>query len=84
MPISNIHQHGASASAVILREGTSSNIRYDGLAEALAQPNTQLRLFGKPEINGRRRLGVALARDESIEAAVEKALAAASKVTVTF
>ncbi|QSX33037.1 formate-dependent phosphoribosylglycinamide formyltransferase [Shewanella avicenniae] len=84
LPISNIHQHGPSASAVVLREGCSTNICYDGLAEALAQPDTQLRLFGKPEINGRRRLGVALARDENIDAAVEKALAAAAKVTVSF
>ncbi|KFZ36939.1 phosphoribosylglycinamide formyltransferase 2 [Shewanella mangrovi] len=84
LPISNIHQHGPSASAVILREGSSSNIRYDGLADALAQADTQLRLFGKPEINGRRRLGVALARDTSIDSAVAKALQAASKVTVSF
>ena len=84
LPIANIVQHGPSASAVILAEGQSNDIRYHGLANALAIPNTQLRLFGKPEINGRRRLGVALARNESIEAAVAQALAASAKIKVEF
>ena len=68
-----IRQRGASASAVILGQGESTNLRFDGIAAALAEPDTQLRLFGKPEISGGRRLGVALARAESIDAAVEKA-----------
>ncbi len=84
LPISNIHQHGPSASAVVLVEGKSKNIRYQGLADALAAENTQLRLFAKPEIDGRRRLGVALARDKDIESAVNKALDSASKVKVIF
>ncbi|MFB2685856.1 formate-dependent phosphoribosylglycinamide formyltransferase [Shewanella mangrovisoli] len=84
LPISNIHQHGPSASAVVLVEGKSKNIRYQGLADALAAENTQLRLFAKPEIDGRRRLGVALARDKNIESAVNKALDSASKVKVIF
>ncbi len=82
LPIPNIHQHGPSASAVVLVEGKSKNIRYQGLADALAAENTQLRLFAKPEIDGRRRLGVALARDKDIESAVNKALDSASKVKV--
>ncbi|WOT04533.1 formate-dependent phosphoribosylglycinamide formyltransferase [Shewanella youngdeokensis] len=82
LPISNIVQHGPSASAVILAEGCSNNIQFSGVADALIAPNTQLRLFGKPEIDGSRRLGVALARDASIELAIEKALAAADKVNV--
>ncbi|WP_133180195.1 formate-dependent phosphoribosylglycinamide formyltransferase [Shewanella decolorationis] len=84
LPISNIHQHGPSASAVVLVEGKSKNIRYQGLADALSAENTQLRLFAKPEIDGRRRLGVALARDKDIESAVNKALDSASKVKVIF
>lgn len=84
LPIPNIHQHGPSASAVVLVEGKSKNIRYQGLADALAAENTQLRLFAKPEIDGRRRLGVALARDKDIKSAVNKALDSASKVKVIF
>jgi phosphoribosylglycinamide formyltransferase 2 len=84
LPISNIAQHGPSASAVILATGTSTNIRYQGVAAALAPANTQLRLFGKPDIDGRRRLGVALARDSSVEAAVEKAKIVASNIKVIF
>jgi phosphoribosylglycinamide formyltransferase 2 len=84
LPISNIVQHGPSASAVILAEGTSTNIRYQGMAEALAPVDTQLRLFGKPDIDGRRRLGVALARDNTVEDAIEKAKTVASKIKVLF
>jgi phosphoribosylglycinamide formyltransferase 2 len=84
LPISNIVQHGPSASAVILAEGTSTNIRYQGMAEALAPVDTQLRLFGKPDIDGRRRLGVALARDNTVEEAIEKAKTVASKIKVLF
>lgn len=84
LPIPNIHQHGPSASAVILAEGTSSNIRYQGIGAALEAVNTQLRLFAKPDIDGRRRLGVALARDMDIDSAVNKALDSASKVKVIF
>ncbi len=84
LPVTNIAQHGPSASAVVLAEGESTNIRYQGLAEALAQPDTQLRLFGKPEINGRRRLGLALARDIDIDAAISKAVTAASKIEPIF
>ncbi|MGX9461767.1 formate-dependent phosphoribosylglycinamide formyltransferase [Shewanella sp. A14] len=84
LPISNIVQHGPSASAVILAEGTSTNIRYQGMAAALAPADTQLRLFGKPDIDGRRRLGVALARDSSVEQAIEKAKKVASNIKVLF
>jgi len=82
LPVSNIAQHGPSASAVILAEGQSHNIRYQGIAAALQAPDTQLRLFAKPEIDGRRRLGVALARGESIDNAIDKALVCAGKVEV--
>lgn len=82
LPISNIAQHGPSASAVILANGTSNNIQFSGVAEALTQPDTQVRLFAKPEIDGSRRLGVALARGADIDSAVEKALTAANKINV--
>ncbi|GAB1044919.1 formate-dependent phosphoribosylglycinamide formyltransferase [Shewanella algae] len=84
LPIANIRQHGPSASAVVLKEGDSDNLRYTGLAAALSEADTQLRLFGKPEIHGRRRLGVALARDLDIQSAIDKALRCAAKVEVIF
>ncbi|MCE9776930.1 formate-dependent phosphoribosylglycinamide formyltransferase [Shewanella algae] len=84
LPIANIRQHGPSASAVVLKEGDSNNLRYTGLAAALSEADTQLRLFGKPEIHGRRRLGVALARDLDIQSAIDKALRSAAKVEVIF
>ena len=82
LPIPAIRQFGPSASAVILVEGESREVRFGNLNAALAQPDTALRLFGKPEVSGQRRMGVALARDESIEAARAKALASAQAVTV--
>ncbi|WP_412705029.1 Phosphoribosylglycinamide formyltransferase 2 [Aeromonas rivipollensis] len=85
LPIGTITQFGPSASAVVLREGHSQNIRYQGVGEALALvAGAQLRLFGKPEIAGRRRLGVALARGQECEEAVEKAKAVAARVEVLF
>ncbi|MFM5874760.1 formate-dependent phosphoribosylglycinamide formyltransferase [Aeromonas veronii] len=85
LPVGTITQHGPSASAVVLREGHSQNIRYQGIGEALALvPGAQLRLFGKPEIAGRRRLGVALARAADCQDAVEKAKAVGAKVEVLF
>ncbi|HHX8277397.1 formate-dependent phosphoribosylglycinamide formyltransferase [Vibrio sp. A1-1] len=84
MPINNIVQYGPSASAVILGQGTSTNIRFDNLTKALAQPQTQVRLFGKPEIDGRRRLGVVLTRRKTTEEAVQGAIESASKVNITY
>ncbi|MBC6485490.1 formate-dependent phosphoribosylglycinamide formyltransferase [Aeromonas hydrophila] len=85
LPIGTITQYGPSASAVVLREGHSQDIRYQGIGEALALvPGAQLRLFGKPEIAGRRRLGVALARAEDCSTAVVQAKAVAASVEVIF
>lgn len=85
LPIGTITQYGPSASAVVLREGHSQDIRYQGIGEALALvPGAQLRLFGKPESAGRRRLGVALARAEDCLTAVEQAKAVAARVDVLF
>lgn len=82
LPIPAIRQYGPSASAVLLVEGTSSAIRYENLDQALAQPDTQIRLFGKPSVDGKRRMGVALARDTDIESARAKASQASSKIQV--
>jgi phosphoribosylglycinamide formyltransferase 2 len=82
LPIPNIAQHGPSASAVILPEGNSSGVAFDGLDRALAQPDTALRLFGKPALKGHRRMGVALARGRTLEEAREKAKAVAAAITV--
>ena len=82
LPIPAIRQQGPAASAVILVEGQSANVSFGNLREALAEPDTQLRLFGKPEVDGQRRMGVALALDEGIELAVAKAVRAAAAVQV--
>jgi len=80
LPIAEIRQLGAAASAVILVERESDRHRFGNLAAALAEPGTDLRLFGKPEIRGRRPMGVALARGRDITEA--KALAVAAQVKV--
>ena len=77
LPIPNIEQHGPSASCALVVEGHSENVRFDNVSTALAQPDTQLRLFGKPKVAGKRRMAVALARGSNVEAA----RAAARKVT---
>lgn len=84
LPIPSIRQHGPAASSVILPSGTSTQVQFSGLEQALAEPDTQLRLFGKPEIKGKRRMGVALALGSSIEEARCKANAASAAVKVTF
>ncbi|MGS3176628.1 formate-dependent phosphoribosylglycinamide formyltransferase [Aeromonas sanarellii] len=85
LPIGTITTFGPSASAVVLRDGHSQDIRYQGIGDALALvPGAQLRLFGKPEIAGRRRLGVALARGQDCTEAVEQAKTVAARVEVIF
>ena len=82
LPIPVIRQFGPSASAVLLVEGNSRQTTFANLGAALAEPDTALRLFGKPEVAGQRRMGVALARDESIELARAKATRAAQAIRV--
>ncbi|HDZ56040.1 MAG TPA: formate-dependent phosphoribosylglycinamide formyltransferase [Pseudomonas xinjiangensis] len=84
LPIPVIRQLGPSASAVLLVNGQSANVSFGNLHEALAEPDTQLRLFGKPEVDGQRRMGVALARDESIQAARERALRVINAIDVNL
>lgn len=84
LPVVNIAQRGPAASAVLLVEGESRAVRFTALEAALREPDTQIRLFGKPEVRGERRMGVALALAESVEAAVAKASAAAASIVCTF
>lgn len=84
LPIPLIRQHGPSASAVILVEGNSTKTTFGNLGAALSEVDTDLRLFGKPEVAGKRRMGVALARDDSTDAARTKAARSASAVTVSL
>lgn len=78
LPIPVIRQLGPSASSVVLVKGQSADISFTGMEQALTEPDTQLRLFGKPEVKGERRMGVALARGASIEEARSKANRAAA------
>lgn len=80
LPIPNIHFHGPSASSVILVEGKSSQVQFSALEKVLQQADTQLRLFGKPEVDGCRRMGVVLARDKNIKTALEKAQQATTAI----
>jgi len=82
LPVPGIRQRGPSASAVILVDGSSQRVAFGNLNSALEEADTDLRLFGKPEVSGRRRMGVALATDTDIDTAVAKALRSASAVTV--
>jgi len=84
LPIPVIRQLGPSASHVILVEGESDNVHFHGLDQALAEPDTDLRLFGKPAVSGRRRMGVAVARADSVEAARKKAGDCAGRVGVAL
>ncbi|MCO7513482.1 formate-dependent phosphoribosylglycinamide formyltransferase [Pseudomonas guariconensis] len=84
LPIPVVRQFGPSASAAILPQGQSQQTTFANLGAALSEPDTAIRLFGKPQIDGQRRMGVCLARDESIEAARAKATRASQAVKVEF
>ena len=84
LPVPAIRQWAPAASCAILVDGESSAVTYDGLDDALAEPGTSLRLFGKPDVLGRRRMGVALALGETIEDARAKARRAAASVRPTL
>jgi phosphoribosylglycinamide formyltransferase 2 len=84
LPIPDIVQFGPSASAALLVEGDSNRVTFDGLERALAMPMTQVRLFGKPEVRGKRRMGVVLARAPSLELARNKARAALREIRPRF
>ncbi|KMK51833.1 phosphoribosylglycinamide formyltransferase [[Actinobacillus] muris] len=82
LPIPSIDLISPSASKAIVVEGKSTQVSFGNLTEVLAEPHTNIRLFGKGEVNGHRRLGVILARDENVENALEKARRAYAKLEV--
>lgn len=82
LPVPVIRQHGPSASCAVLVEGHGLRILFEGVAEALARPDTALRIFGKPEVRGHRRMAVTLARGDDIDAARANARAAAACLRV--
>jgi phosphoribosylglycinamide formyltransferase 2 len=82
LPVTGIRQFGPSASCAVLVDGDGAGPTYHGVADALAEPDTMLRLFGKPEVRGRRRMAVTLARADDIDGARAKARAAAAKIRV--
>ncbi|CRI63810.1 Phosphoribosylglycinamide formyltransferase 2 (GART 2) (GAR transformylase 2) (5'-phosphoribosylglycinamide transformylase 2) (Formate-dependent GAR transformylase) [Thiocapsa sp. KS1] len=82
LPVPLIRQLGPSASVALLAEGRSRDLHFGGLDRALAEPDTALRLFGKPEVDGKRRVGVALARGETLEEARDKARRVAEAVEI--
>lgn len=82
LPVPGVTQDAPAASVAILAQGNGRRIRYAGLSEALREAGTSLRLFGKPEVQGKRRVGVALARDESVALALAKARRVAAAVTI--
>jgi phosphoribosylglycinamide formyltransferase 2 len=80
LPIPAIRRHGPAASCAVLLEGDSSQVSFGGLEAALAEPDTALRLFGKPEVRGKRRMGVTLALGADVDAARRTAREAAAAV----
>ncbi|WP_250657715.1 formate-dependent phosphoribosylglycinamide formyltransferase [Alkalimarinus coralli] len=82
LPIPVIRQYGPSASSVILVDGSSGSPVFNNIEGALVEQDTQLRLFGKPGLDGRRRMGVALAKGDSEEIARKKAVKASSAIEI--
>jgi phosphoribosylglycinamide formyltransferase 2 len=82
LPIPVIRQYGPSASCAVLVEGDGAAPRYHHVADALAEPDTQLRIFGKPAVKGRRRMAVTLARADTLDEAVAKAVRAAKRLRI--
>lgn len=73
LPVPDIRFYGPSASRAIVVEGDTDKVEFDNLEEALKEPGVQIRIFGKPEVKGHRRMGVLLATDSSVQAARDKA-----------
>ena len=84
LPIPVITQNGPCASTALLVEGRSEQVRFDHLDQALAEPDTDLRLFGKPVVDGRRRMGVALARGADLDQARQKAMTVTNRIKTTL
>ena len=73
LPVPSIRFYGPSASRAVVVEGDTDKIEFDNLEQVLAEPGVQLRIFGKPEVKGHRRMGVILATADTVEEAREKA-----------
>ena len=73
LPIPNIAFHGPSASKAVVVKGDSNNVVFGNLEEVLSQPDTQIRIFGKPEVKDHRRMAVILARGKNVDEAIKKA-----------
>lgn len=84
LPMPRLEIAQPSASYVILGEGKSQNLRYSGIEAALADPQVNIRLFSKPEIDGERRLGVILATGNDVAEARERAAAAMRKIQISY
>ena len=82
LPIPSINFYGPSASKAVVVEGDTDKVVFGNLDKVLAEPNVQVRIFGKPEVKGHRRMGVILARGESVEDALAKAEKAYSTLEV--
>lgn len=82
LPVPGIRFYGPSASRAIVVEGDTDKVEFDNLEEVLAEPGVQMRVFGKPEINGHRRMGVILATADTLDEARAKALRAHDKLKV--
>lgn len=82
LPIPEIVQYGPSASCAVVVAGQATGVAFGGIDEALAEPGTMLRLFGKPELDGKRRMGVTLARAGDLDGARAKAIRAMRALTV--
>ncbi len=84
LPISHIEFYGPSASVALLVEGDSQQVSFSGLTQALAVPQTDIRLFGKPAVSGQRRMGVALTRSSDVDSAINKGLGVVNAINVTL
>lgn len=82
LPIPEIRFYGPSASAAVVVEGNSREVVMVNLDQVLAEPGTQMRIFGKPEVKGHRRMAVILASDSSVEAARDKAVRSLNKLQI--
>lgn len=82
LPVPEIKFYGPSASRAIVVEGDTDKIEFDNLEKVLEEPGTQIRIFGKPEIKGHRRMGVILTTADSVEEAIAKADRAYDKLKI--
>ena len=84
LPVPEIRFYGPSASRAVVVEGDTNRIEMEGIEQVLAEPGTQMRIFGKPEVSGHRRMAVILATADTVEAAKEKAERAYGKLKISL